>query len=267
MFKSSFKTKIEKILEYSIPDSEMSTIDDLRCISENKIADLKALAKSDEYLSILYLKYMATKSNQDHVTGFVYDVIVGNEQAGSWYKNIVMAVSYGFEDYAKMESFREVLMPLESYSLQAGFSQIKFNMETWKGGSPYTGVPCVKLTDFDYREKVHSHLVDITDKHVILNRVDNAEVAALRWLVSRLARMIWSYLTDNQRTESELLDLIQKIVPDTKLNNAVLTSVKVLTDEMKLIGGVYNDKYPPGFIISDEHIKIQLGKGINTIDY
>lgn len=255
MFKSSLRPKIEKILGHVVLDSEMSTIDDLRCLGAEKIVELKALAESDEYLSILYLKYIATKRNEEHVTGFVYDVIVGNEIASSWYKNIIIVGNHDFTELAKMEHVREILTLLVPFSLQAGFSQIEFDVERWKRGSPYaTGAPCVVLTDYDYRIKFNSDIMDFSTKYVSVKRIDNAEVAALRWLVSRLASMIWYYLTDSMRTESDLLELLQKVVPNEKFNNAIRSAVAALMQEMNFLGGYYTDNNPPGFVISDESL-------------
>lgn len=260
MFKSSLRPKIESILGYIIPDSEKGSVDDLRALGEKKITDLKRLAAEDEYLAIVYLKYIATKENEDYVTGFVSDVVVGNELACNWYRSVVITYNYGFNDLARMESIKDILTPLEPFLSRTGLLQIAFNMDTWLRKSPYPGALCVQTINNDYRNKLYERFAIFFADKVTVTMVKDAEVAALRWLISRLARMIWYYLTDFQRTESDLLGLIQKIAPDTKLNGAIRSAVVVLKDEMNLIGGFYTEQHSPGFIIPDEYLKTYLEK-------
>lgn len=251
---------MESILGYIVPDSEEDSVDDLRTLSEKKITDLKRLALEDEYLAIVYLKYIATKVNEEYVTGFVSDVVVGNELACNWYRSVIITYNFKFNDLARMESIKDILSPLEPFLSRTELSQIAFSMHTWLCKSPYPGALCVKTINNDYRNKLYKHFAIFSPDKVRITKVKDPEIAALRWLTSYLARMIWDHLTNSQRTESDLLGLIQKCSPDTELKNAIRTAVGALTEEMKLIGGIYTEKDPPGFIIPDENLKTYLEK-------
>ena len=260
MFKSSLRPKIEKILGHSVPDDEKHTIDDLRSTSPTILAELKKLAQVDEYLAILYLKYLATKANEEEVHGFVFDVTMGKYTATDWRKDILLVCSYTFTELAAMDSVQEILKPIEPYCSNGAFFQIEFNMDFFEKKINRNAAPCVRVLNHDYRNLIPKGIIEYKTDMLRIHPVKSPEIAALRWLTSYIARMIWDYLTNSQRTESDLLDLIQKCSPDTELKNAIRTAVRALTEEMKLIGGIYTEKDPPGFIISDEYLKTYLEK-------
>jgi len=248
--------KIENILGRAITDEEMRSVDDFRCLSYDKISDLRKLSKECVFFAIYYLEYIATNRNKEYVNSFVIDIKNGIEQVKDWMKNTIIVVDYDENDIFNLKSVEDMLIVLGSFSDQYGFSKIEFDMDRWNHGSTYIGAPCVRLTEYDYRTKLPHHISIVNDMNIIIKETRNVEITALRWLVSYMARSIWEYLANKEKNKINLIyQYKQKFSDDFKLNPVMRSVIKVLEKELELIGGYYTDEIAPGYTLDDEQVK------------
>ncbi|VAW63356.1 hypothetical protein MNBD_GAMMA10-575, partial [hydrothermal vent metagenome] len=94
MFDNLFREEIEEILGYEVLDEEMDSVDDFRCLGDEKIFSLRRLAEKDEFFSKYYLEYMATKDNEKYAFPFVINALKGNGLVKSWMKEAVILVDF-----------------------------------------------------------------------------------------------------------------------------------------------------------------------------
>jgi len=248
--------KIEDILGRAITDEEMMSVDDFRCLSEERISDIRKLSKKCIYFSIYYLEYLSTKRNKEYAHSFVVDIKNGIESVRDWMKDTVVVVNYNENDILSLKSIEGMIALLEPFSAQYGFSEIKFDLERWSCRVPYVGALCVDIPEYDYRTKLPAGVKEIVDKKNIINKTSNPSVVAMRWVVSYMSKLIWSHISDKSKNKKDIEDTYrQRLQSDFKLNSVMKSVIKVLEKELELIGGYYTDDVAPGYTLDDEQIK------------
>ncbi|VAW63363.1 hypothetical protein MNBD_GAMMA10-577 [hydrothermal vent metagenome] len=259
MFKNIFKPKIEKILGYEITDDEMNSVDDFRCLSDEKISDLKKIAEKDEFFAKYYLEYIATERNRKYAFSFVVDINNGLESVKDWMKDAVLIVDFKLDNIINLKSIYSMVEPLECFSKEEGYSKICFDLERWNYRVPYVGSVCVNIPEYDYRTILPDHVKEIYDKKIKINKICNPEIESLRWLSSYMAVYIWPNLTNRKVNKRSFVELYeQRLKGKFKLNPAIKSAIKVLEKELEQIGGYYTDGVAPGYTLDDEQIKKYL---------
>ena len=171
-------------------------------------------------------------------------------------KDAVVVVNYDENDILNLKSIENMIAVLEPFSAQYGFSKIEFDLERWSCRAPYVGALCVDIPEYDYRTKLPTSVRAIVDKKNIVNKTSNPSVVAMRWIVSYMSRLIWSYITDKNKNKKNIEDIYrQRLQYEFKLNPVMKSVIKVLQKELELIGGHYTDEIAPGYTLDDEQIK------------
>jgi len=256
MFDNLFREEIEEILGYEILDEEMDSVDDFRCLGDEKISNLRRLAEKDEFFAKYYLEYMATKNNEEYAFPFAINALKGGDSVKDWMKDAVLVVDFKLKNIINLKSVHSMLDPLQCFSKDEGFSKICFDLERWNYRVPYIGSVCVSVPEYDYRTILPDHVKAISDKKIKISKISNPEIESLRWLSSYMAVYIWPNLTDSKAGKRNFIKLYeQKLKDQFKLNPAIKSAIKVLEKELELIGGYYTDEVAPGYTLDDEQIR------------
>jgi hypothetical protein len=250
------KARIESIIGNKIQDDEFNSLDDLRQVSVSKLEKLKLIAKEDEHLALIYLTVLATEPNKSYINGFVADVVIGDKNAVNWHKKVVIACGYGISDIFEFTTIMDVYRPLETWAKEYGFSKIKFDVDDWQDGVSYTGAPCVALSSYDYRTKLNGPLLAIYDEEIVVEKIDNVKVVALRWLVNYISKFLTVQFSTARSffSRTELVNLLKQEFSEFSDSEVINSIVLFLEKEVGQVGGAYSNEQIPGFVLSSQAV-------------
>jgi hypothetical protein len=227
-------------------DIDRHSINDLRAIPDNLLADLRLIAsKVSERNFYLYMRQIIDSDQAMFVEDFIEEIILTDSDPKKWEAHQLVVVDNDINK-SVTRSAADVVKLLSGYG---EISRIKPSLSRHKTSPNACGGLVVEIFDCDYRDDsvegtAFSRISDFDD----IESVNDIEIAYRRYLATRL------YWSISQRPIGELSDnkmILHHIFPEIHINDFSEDAIKAISGLMVELKQGVGDGIP-GFIAADE---------------